>query len=731
MKTFSEIREGSVITYDNENSCMIGTVRATRAGKYVILNEKGRLVELSQNRLFKLNSTIQFSTEKELSEKLATLRNKSLEKVDSDCCQVLWELLKDEEGEKSHKELCDIYFTETDIEQELGLRLRLIEDRIHFKRTPQGYSCRSEPVVEELTRAENIRKEKEEKKKLFTKLVLATLKGENEKIPLELHREVDLLIDLASIGEDLEQSRLKEARSLLEEIKGFVNWEKIKFPHSIGIADDAFALLMSLGIFKKHENLAVHKYKPKTTFSEQALDEARSICNKYNVQQNQAEGINKFLDIPIDVDDINGFLSSKGSRNFLTEEYHALPEELAVFTIDDSSTQDVDDGLSFEQVPGGFRIGIHITNVAKFLHELTTLKQEAQIRGTSIYCPDIVIHMLPESLSKQLCSILVGKPTFCLSLFIYLNNSNKILNWFFAQTIISSSYKLNYNQVDTVLEDSPDESIPDEIRYALKKLSEVFSKFEQERIENGANEFSRKEVVISPPRDELSPPRLSYIDMTSPARKLVAESMILFNYKIAKIAQSLQIPFPYRTQEAINDQDRDLQSSEKDSTTASEQTNSNRPQFKRSEVRTFPGSHSSLGLDVYSQASSPIRRYLDLLAQEQLIYFFKTNSILYSNDTLQNLIFEISHTISNANEISKESKRYWLLEYLRNEIQRNKRFESRIVKVIESKGYLVEINFLQLVTFVKSNKKLTANAEVTLEVQQVQTRSNYIRSQII
>ena len=90
-------------------------------------------------------------------------------------------------------------------------------------------------------------------------------------------------------------------------------------------------------------------------------------------------------------------------------------------TIDGERTRDFDDALSLEEVPDGWRLGIHIADVSALVQPHNSLDREAQERGTSIYLPEHRLPMLPEEISEDTVSLLARQERLALSFLVTLS----------------------------------------------------------------------------------------------------------------------------------------------------------------------------------------------------------------------------------------------------------------------------------------------------------------------
>lgn len=124
-----------------------------------------------------------------------------------------------------------------------------------------------------------------------------------------------------------------------------------------------------------------------------------------------------------------------------------------IITIDPATARDFDDAISLRKLPNGhWLLGVHIADVSHFVQPETQLDQEACKRGTSVYLPQHVIPMLPEILSNGLCSLQENQDRFAKSAYIELDHDGAVQATSFANSVIRSTRRLTYEEVDLILE---------------------------------------------------------------------------------------------------------------------------------------------------------------------------------------------------------------------------------------------------------------------------------------
>jgi len=172
------------------------------------------------------------------------------------------------------------------------------------------------------------------------------------------------------------------------------------------------------------------------------------------------------------------------------------------------------------------------------------------------------------------------------------------------------------------------------------------------------------------------------IDGESPARRVVAELMILVNSLAALHALRNDVPVIYRVQDPPKNR---IQPMVGYDPVAFE--NAVRG-IARSRFSTHPQTHAGLGVEVYTQLSSPIRRYSDMVLQRQLIAHFHGEAFPYSPTELIEVL-GLAETQERENrQIERAAVRYWTIEYLRRQ---NDDVVFQAVSLPGSRGHCVEL----------------------------------------
>uniref|UniRef100_UPI004049DE98 ribonuclease catalytic domain-containing protein n=1 Tax=Cyanobium sp. TaxID=2164130 RepID=UPI004049DE98 len=315
-------------------------------------------------------------------------------------------------------------------------------------------------------------------------------------------------------------------------------------------------------------------------------------------------------------------------------------------TIDDEDTRDIDDGLALELTEAGVqRIWIHVADPGRLVEPESPLDLEARRRGSSLYLARGNLPMFPLQLTTGPFSLRAGERNAAWSIWVELDAQGGVAASGVQRSWVKPTYRLSYRDADELIELAPPQEAD---LLALHALLELRRRWRQGQ---GAQLMDQLEgrIRVNGGSAELE------ITEPGPSRNLVAEAMILAGAVVADLGCRHAMALPYRNQLPA--------------TLPSQAELSALPPgpvrhaaikkcLGRGLTSTTPAAHFSLGLQAYVQATSPIRRYGDLLVQRQLLAHSQGLDPL-SSDAMLDLINQMEIGIRQAVAISREDQRHW------------------------------------------------------------------------
>ena len=318
---------------------------------------------------------------------------------------------------------------------------------------------------------------------------------------------------------------------------------------------------------------------------------------------------------------------------------------LATYSLDDQGTREVDDALSLEQGEGLPWIWIHIADPSRLIEHDSPLDLEARRRATSLYLAEGVMPMLPLALAAGPLSLRAGQRCAAISVAVQLAENGDVIDERIVRSWVKPRYGLTYEEGDELIELAPpgDES--------LAELSSLMKNRMSWRRQQGALTFERPEGRFRRGDDG---PILQVID-PSPARLMVSEAMLLMGAVVASFGQRHELALPYRSQPTAELPSSDELERIPDGPARDAAI---RRCLSRGVQGTRPMGHFSLGLPAYVQATSPIRRYADLLVHRQIIAQLSSAPTL-TEEQVGELIDDLDNPLRQSIQISREDQRHW------------------------------------------------------------------------
>jgi len=214
-----------------------------------------------------------------------------------------------------------------------------------------------------------------------------------------------------------------------------------------------------------------------------------------------------------------------------------------IVTVDPDDARDFDDAIHVEKIGGGWRLGVHIADVAAYVEPDSPLDREARRRGNSVYLPDRVIPMLPERLSNGVCSLKPGVDRLTHSVFIHFDKHGNAKSARFARSVIRSAHRLTYKQAYAILTAAPGDQLGERLHLAW----ELAALLRQRRFEHGALDLDFPEVKVWVDKDG-HPVKLERVE-NDKSHQLIEEFMLAANESVARELKKRAVPTIYRIHE--------------------------------------------------------------------------------------------------------------------------------------------------------------------------------------
>nr|WP_028950009.1 ribonuclease R [Sulfurihydrogenibium subterraneum] len=275
-------------------------------------------------------------------------------------------------------------------------------------------------------------------------------------------------------------------------------------------------IIKDLGNVKNTQTVAeivARKYDLPLTHSEEAIKEAESLSSTVKITKN---------------------------RKNLTKQI--------CFTIDPESARDHDDAVAIEKEGENYRLYVHIADVSHYVKEGSAIDKEAFQRGNTYYLPERALHMLPERLASNLCSLRPYEKKYAFTCEMLINKKGEVIDYKIYESVIESKAKLTYDQALAIILGEPEhvKAFPDLVE-PLKHMEELAKILMKTKEERGSIDFDMPESQIL--FDEKGDPYDVVPYERHLAHRIIEEFMIISNETVARHMEKHNFPFIYRVHE--------------------------------------------------------------------------------------------------------------------------------------------------------------------------------------
>ena len=333
----------------------------------------------------------------------------------------------------------------------------------------------------------------------------------------------------------------------------------------------------------------------------------------------------------------------------LTPEGREDLRDLPIVAIDPADARDHDDAVWAipDEDPGnkgGWKAIVAIADVSYYVRPDGALDREARRRGNSVYFPDRVVPMLPETLSAGVCSLKAGQDRAAMACHLTVDKHGKVTSWRFTRALVRLRANIAYERAQAAYDaDAPDESWDADVLPALRHLWGCWTLLAKARAARSPLDLDLPErQVILDAQGNIAEIRVrERLD----AHRLIEDYMIAANVAAAKALEAKKSPVMYRiheppSREKLVSLKEYLESFEQsfalgqvitpavfnrliDGFSGDDRLPEIMEAILRSQTQAYYGpanaGHFGLALGSYAHFTSPIRRYADLLVHRALV----------------------------------------------------------------------------------------------------------------
>ena len=421
------------------------------------------------------------------------------------------------------------------------------------------------------------------------------------------------------------------------------------------------------------------------------------VLGKAGRYESEIASIIHQFQLPGEFDDACIFQAHKAATEYKPENIRDRDDitNKVIVTIDPPDAKDFDDAISLERdAKGNWLLGVHIADVTFFVPPDTPLDEEAKDRGNSIYLPGKVIPMLPEMLSNGVCSLQPDQLRLVKSAYITYDDEGKVISRRYRNSVIRSTQRLTYQQVDRFLKGHTKDIKP-AVMPLLKDMETLARIIEKRRDKAGMLHLDLPEielvlddsgrVVDGCPADTSYPHTIIEMFMVEAneavaaildrhnvplMRRIHPEPDVLTMQNLSELVRALGLHLPRLPDRAALQQ---LLGAVKGTDSSLAINLVVLRSMEKAQYSPLHIGHYALASELYGHFTSPIRRYADLLVHRALDCYLRGDldagpDWLPDNQQLAEIGKHITFTEERADDAENELKAVLILQMLADKV---------------------------------------------------------------
>jgi len=369
----------------------------------------------------------------------------------------------------------------------------------------------------------------------------------------------------------------------------------------------------------------------------------------------------------------------------LAEEERRDLTHLQAWAIDDEGNTDPDDAISID----GERIWVHVADVAALVKPDSHLDLAARSRSANLYLPEGMVQMLPAA-ATEILGLGLQQESVALSFGFLLDEAGEVTDIEITPSRVRVQ-RISYEAAEQRLQEA-----------AFAPLLALSRRYREARLARNAAEIDLPEVSVKVVDGEVRIRPLPRLN----SRQMVTDAMLMAGEAAARFAQANEISIPY----AVQPEPQEIRQPKSMS-----ESHAYRRLFKPSNAALSAGRHFGLGLDYYARATSPLRRYVDLVVHQQLRAFV-TGGTPLDKEKIAERVAEAGAVGGVIRRAERLSNLHWKLIWLKE--QESWQGEA-VILALEERKAVVMIPKLALETRIRRTDDMQPDQTVSLQVQEV------------